>query len=245
MTQFVERPPLPDARRVTERGLDPAAAGQRDDDQVQEAPQRVAEVTAAGLGFGVDAEVGEHEAGQTANQRTPQRQRQWKGGTVQRQQADGGRNEEEPDDGKGDLLGQVALRAAAEYCQVASHPRPHQGPTSGPGEHFGEGMAQPRGEPAWTLGGEHGWRIWRAAQLGERLCQGWSRRSDSPGDEEQAGTDSGTAEHGGDHRLASGAAAAARNRAGSAGLVILAIQANAAANSPPTKSRTSWPTPLP
>ena len=63
----------------------------------------------------------------------------------------------------------MALAAAAEHGQVASHPRPDEDPGSGPSENLGEGTAQPGGEAAGILGGEHGRRLWWAAQLDERL----------------------------------------------------------------------------
>ena len=47
---------------------------------------------------------------------------------------------------------------------------------------------------AAIFGGEHGWRLGRAAQLGERFGQGWPRRGDAPGHQEQPGADAGTAE---------------------------------------------------
>ena len=56
-----ERPAVADARRVAEGGLDPATAGQRDDDQVQERAEGVAEVPPPASRVGADAEVGKDE----------------------------------------------------------------------------------------------------------------------------------------------------------------------------------------
>ena len=101
-------------------------------------------------------------------------------------------------------------------------------------------------KPPESCSAEHGGWLRGAAQLRERLGQGGAGRGDPPGHQEQTRADSGAANQRGDHRVASAAdGAVTRNRAGSAGLVILASQAKAAANRPPTNNRTSWPTPLP
>ena len=56
-----ERPAVADARRIVEGGLDPATAGQRDDDQVQERAEGVAEIPPTACRVGADAEVGKDE----------------------------------------------------------------------------------------------------------------------------------------------------------------------------------------
>ena len=62
---------------------------------------------------------------------------------------------QQADQRQGDLLGQVALGAAAEHGEVLAHSGGHEPAGTGPAEGAGDRLAHSGGEPPIGLGSQH------------------------------------------------------------------------------------------
>ena len=228
--------------------LDPAAAGQGDDDEIQEAGQRVAEVPPPAVGICVDAEVRDDEAADPEHERTPQREGERHVRTVEGRQRGEGGDEEEAGKRQRDLLGQVALGAAIEHGEVLANPARHQPSGSQVTEQLGERTSELGSDTPLGDRGEHGRRFGHPLQLGERLGERRPGREQAPHDqphpEAGASAQGERGDHGAIPDVGSGTVSTlgrARKRSGALGRVMRASQTKAPANIAPTSSRTSWP----
>jgi hypothetical protein len=121
MTDGSKRRSVTNQGSALQRSFDAAAAGERNDGQIDEGAQRASEVAPTVCRLATHREVGNEESGESQQYRRPGREQQGEIDPTEPEQPNDARYQQQPDESAGELLRKVLFRRALQHRQVVAH----------------------------------------------------------------------------------------------------------------------------